>query len=335
MSLLQNSSIVRLALLPMLLLAPACSSSGGSAESAAAGGEVRTPDELPERHRELLLAYGGGPARWESERGQYVTDPELASFLVDNLLLEMFRAYGGSRLAVDGQSVGPFERAQNELVRLAPFSKAPLTEVLRTGDSVVGFLAADTLVLIGPEAVGPVTDLLSDPDRDARRRAAEVLGRLPVSVSDVATRGADADDRRAMDELARVVREDPEWMVRGAAVHSLGVRLAPVYEPSPVNPYRAALQSALRDPDPVVAAEAARSLVRLSDGRLVPVLIDFLDQASTQAESRNLAVAQECVMEASGSRVKRSLQEWRRWWDAHGSTLIEARDRERSARSAP
>ncbi|HVS10641.1 MAG TPA: hypothetical protein VMS76_12290, partial [Planctomycetota bacterium] len=171
-------------------------------------GAVVAVSELPERHRELLEAYGKGGAAWEDARRRALSDPELARFLVDNLVVEWVRAWHGQNAADPTRARRAFERARAELVRAGATGAPVLAQLLDIGDSVVAELAADVLLRIDPAPVAEVAELLGSPEGETRRRAAALLARL----------GADPEaDERAREALARLAHADPEWTVRAEA----------------------------------------------------------------------------------------------------------------------
>ena len=282
-------SRARLAALAALATLAACGAPAASEPSPARPrAELTRTSELPERHRELLAAYGRGGADWERARGAALEDVELERFLVDNLVIEMVRAWSAMAGETAPRSRAAFERAQGELVRLGPRSVPLLIGLLEAPDGVVGQLAARTLERIGRDAVGAAVSLLSSPQRDARRRAAELLERLPH-----ATDGEVA----AQAGLARALDADPEWIVRAQAALALGARGA---RDRDTEPARRALERALGDADPAVAASAADGLARLGDPLALPALIGALERAVAAGDLRFVHALERALQASSG-----------------------------------
>jgi hypothetical protein len=299
MSPLRRLSGLLLALVPVL---PACAGTEPA--------ELTPVDELPDRYREMLRAYGAGADTWDLEREAYVADPELADFLVDNMYLEMVRAHSASAHARPGSLRGPFERARDELVRLAPRSTPVMVEVLATGDGIVASLAAGVLERVDPSTAPEVAALLERPERDARRRAAELLERL--------RNAGDAEDdvQRA---LAEALEADPEWIVRAQAAQTPGARGATAAHHRIARP---ALRAGLLDPDEVVAAESARALARLEDMRDVPLLIERLEDAMIAGRPREATACKEALVELTGETTRMGVTDWKAWWRANQSRVL-------------
>jgi len=273
----------RAALLAMVL-AGACAGPRPATERRPGDpGAVVAVGELPEGHRELLEAYGKGGAAWEDARRRALADPELARFLVDNLVIELVRAWHGQNAADPARARRAFERARAELVRLGAAAGPILAQLLDVGDSVVAELAADVLVRIDPTPVAGVARLLGAPEGETRRRAAALLSRL----------GADpAADERAREALVRLAHADPEWTVRAEAAAALGIRGARERSSAPA---RKALERALLDPDPAVAAVAAKALQHLDDPRAIPALKQALERAAERGDLRVLRAVEEAI----------------------------------------
>ncbi len=278
--------------------------------------------ELPDDHRALLVEYGRGGAAWDARREQLLGQPELARFLVDNLIVEMVKGYGAQasgaeelafKSGADERAAKAFARAQRELVQLAPVSAPVLVELLGVKDGVVAQLCGDTLIEIGAPAALPLARALEQPSSAARRRTCEVAGKL----GDLGPDGARIDAA-----LMRLAHEDDDWTVRAQAADALGPRGA--FELARRGDYggdagawRAALEQCLRDEDAAVASHAARSLVLLGDRRAVSGLIGLLDSGVREGDLRRVRSAQAALVALTGARGCDTAQEWRRWQDEH------------------
>jgi hypothetical protein len=295
-----------LALALLGLLAGACSSSRPQHEP----GRLVRADELPVREREVWERYHAGGAGWELERERVLADPELARFLVDNLVRELVQSYDRSRLARPGEQAGPFERAGAELVRLAPCSTSVLAEMLALHDGIVSFLAADLLARIGCKALEPVCAKLGHEQAEVRRRAAELLGRLPhAGASEV-----DVEER-----LGARAEKDEAWIVRAQAAQALGARGALHTHKG----YAAGvLARCLCDADPAVAESAAKGLRALAEPRAIPILIDALERNAARGDVAALRATQGALRELSGQSLDRTPEEWRRWWREEGERTL-------------
>jgi len=266
--------------------------------------------ELPERHREVWRAYHTGGPTWVIERERALDDPELAAFLVDNLVREMVRAYDRSRISATGRADGPFERARAELVTFADHSAPVLVELVRVGDSVVAFLALDLLREIGAAGVPAAAALLDDPNELVRGRGAELLAELPGPVE-----GEDALRGR----LAELVAGDESWIVRAQCARALGRRGRLEAD---TRPARIALAPALLDEDPKVVETAARALGELGDPRAVPSLIDAYERAVGGGDLAAMRAALESLRTLTGAD-RRSPGDWRRFWSENRRAVLE------------
>ena len=305
---------MRHAWVPSLLLLAACGSPGErSDEPARPRVELTRASDLPERHRELLAAYGRGGEDWEVARREALADPELERFLVDNLVIEMVRAWSSMAGEIAPRSREAFERAQGELARLGPASVDVLAGLLGVRDGVVSQLAARTLERIGRGAVAPVAAVLADSDeRETRRRAAELLESLP--------HGGD-DEPAAQAALAAALADDPEWIVRAQAARALGVRGA---RDRATEPARRALERALSDGDATVELSAAEGLAQLGDPLAVPALIGALERAVGAGDVRAVRALERGLAGSTGERERRDLAGWRSWWYDHRDALLKA-----------
>lgn len=276
----------------------------------AAGPErgVRSLDELPPAHRELWVAWLADEPDWPERRARALEDGALTGFLVDNLAREMLRAYGRGEIASLGSgSHGPFERARAELAILGEHAVPTLGELLVIGNGATGMLAGDVLAEIGRPALDYVAALLERPSPTARRRAAELLARLPHG------RGREGAVRDAL--VARLDR-DPDWSVRAAVCGALGARGARDVETAP---WRRALVAALGDGERSVTRGAVQALAALEDPAAVPALIRFLERSQGDGDLAGYRVAQDVLQGLTGTAQRRTPAGWGDWWRARGT----------------
>lgn len=271
-------------------------------------GRVAALDEVPTHYRDAWEAWLAGGEKWKAARPAAVADPELRQALVDNWIIVMGHFYSGRALAARGQMPGPFLRAQRELVLLGMQSAPSLVEFVRAGDEVAATLAADTLEQMqDPRVCALVTPLLADDDAQVRRRAANLLARLP---------NAQGDEDAVLDALGAAAQDDAEWMVRAQAVRALGERGA---RASRTEPFRQTLVRALQDTDPAVREAACRALAKVGDPMAIPALISHLGQ-QLRGDGRPAGVraAQVALQQLSGRRESWNPIEWERWWRSEG-----------------
>lgn len=272
------------------------------------GPRLVSSSELSVRKAEAWKQYEGGGAAWEVARSDVMRDPELSRFMVDNLFVRMVRSYERVGVAHAGQSDGPFERAQAELVAWQPESIPVLVQMLTVKDGIVSFLAADTLKRIGASAVAPVGQLVDDPSPEVRRRAVHLLGELP---------NVGEKEPAALEKLGERVARDEAWIVRAEAAEALGARGARHTERG----YSVAvLARALSDPDPAVAQSAARALEAVGDARAIPVLIRALGDAVRRGEPKSARIIDAALKKLSGEVRDRDVEEWSIWWQEHSTT---------------
>jgi hypothetical protein len=283
----------------------ACKSAGETRAS-----RVVPPAELPADLRATWEIYRAGGAAWEIERERVIADPARLRFVVDNLVIEMVRAYERSRLTTAGQIEGPFERAQRELTLMPAGSTPVLVELLGVKDGIVAFLAADVLERIGEPALAGVTAKLESETPEVRRRAAELLAELPHG---------GAEEAAIHEALGRRVRDDDQWIVRAQAAQTLGVRGA---RHDHKGYCLAVLSRALADPDPAVAASACSGLAALSEPRAIPALSGALERAAGSGDLKVVRAAQDALRALSGIDRDLGPAEWASWW----------RDQRRSAK---
>lgn len=288
-----------------LVLASACSSSSASkSRESQNSGRVVEVGQLPADHRELLKAYGAGGATWEAARERALADPALAQFLVENLFLEMLRAYRGLGGLEADRAQRALERAREELAHFGGAAAPTLAAALEVGDELTAELAADVLAQIGRPALGAVSALLKSPAPRARQRAAMALARMPHG----------AREEAQLREALVLASRDSDWTVRTQVARTLGARGARDLESAP---WRAALEASLADADPLVAQAAAEALVQLDDPAAIPALIDALERASRGGETAVFGAAQAALVRLSGAPEQPSVEAWRAVWRAH------------------
>jgi HEAT repeat protein len=280
-------------------ISPGCAGDSAARDSSSEGARVVPLAELPETYRATWAAWLEGAPEFELERARVERDPDLARFVVDNLVREMVRTYDRSGFARPGGEPGRFERAQADLVAFAPQSAPVLAELVRVRDGVVAFLAADRLVAIGPPSVPLVLPLLAAERTETRRRAAELLGRLAhVGQGEIEVQKALADH----------AEHDPEWPVRAEAARSLGAR----GRRHDHKGYAAGvLLRAVHDQDDTVASSAAKGLEALGEPRVIPRLADALGAASSEGRVGVVRDIEHALVALAGDGQRRSLAQWR------------------------
>jgi hypothetical protein len=288
-------------LLALLAGASAGCASGGGRRPDGSASLVRA-EQLPERQREVLAAWRGGEETWEGTRERVLADPELARFLVDNLVVEMVRAFDRSAIATASRPSGPFDRAQAELVRFSSHSTPVLVGLLEVKDGIVAYLAADTLGRIGAPAIEPTAAKLASRDVEVRRRAAELLGRLPH---------AGPGEPAVLDRLGEATRKDPSWIVRAQAARALGAR-GSRHEHKGFA--AAALARALGDADAEVVKSAQEGLRTLGEANAIPALIQSLERAAREGDLGRLRAAQTALRGLTGETRDHDAEEWWERW---------------------
>lgn len=287
------------------LLALAACSSTAKKPATDATGRVVGVKELPPENSELLRAYARGGADWETARAAALAKPELARFLVDNLTLEMMRAYRAFGGVDHDRAQRAFLRAKAELVALPEQSTPVLVALLEVADPVAADVASAALEEIGRPAIAPTLSLVDHSDVDVRQRAALLLGKLPHGGSQL--------EPRVREALVKRLAKEPDWLARGSLARTIGWRGS---LDTVATPWREALERALRDPDPAVLSAAAEGLVVLADERAVPALIDALERSSRSGDLARFRAAQGALVRLSGQSEKPSVAAWREWWAA-------------------
>ena len=287
-----------------LSVATACRAGGSGAD----GGEAALValERLPERHREVLAAYGAGGESWEAMRAEVRADPQLVTFTAENLALELLRAHDALIGPERARARRAHDRARAELVRLAPESVPVLVELLAVGDDVVASQMAEVLEAIDePACAARVAELLDDDAARTRRRAARLLGEL---------RHAGSGEGAVAGRLAATVRSEPDWSVRAEAARALGLRAA---RGRGTRAARELLERALADPDLAVACCAAEGLGALEDPEAVPSLVGALRRGADGGHLRLVGAAQGALARVTGEREERDVAGWELWWGEH------------------
>lgn len=295
--------------------AAACASSNSAPEPAPL---VKFSD-VDAVYADLLLAYGQGGEAWEAARAGAIAtreagDPRQERFLIDNLLLEMVRAYQGGVLETASNRRGPFERAQAELARFGPSAVPLLVEMVASKDGVLAFLGDNTLRLMGPDAAGASLPLLDHDRHGVRLRGAQLLGSLPT--------GSDADEAVQV-RLETAAHNDSNWMVRAQATRAYASRAAALAPAAPGRERaRLHLERALLDGDPAVSKEAIDGLARLGDRRSVVPLLSLWtklerDHSQDPVQTHRDYLARRAAIETAlaaltGESRRLGLDEWRR-----------------------
>lgn len=149
------------------------------------------------------------------------------------------------------------------------------------------------LVTFGEKAEETVSGLLEHSSSNVRRAAATALGG--------ALAGA------YIPRLEELLKEDDDWMVRGAAATSLGQMSALRSRTGPI--LREAL---LREKDRFLRREIVRALGENHFPGAVPVLISVLD--SPDAEGDITESAMMSLWQITGERINRR-EDWKKWFE--------------------
>lgn len=300
------------ALLSLLVLSACASDSGGKSagreatprNSADSSARIAHVSELPPDHRELLRAYGKGGEAWEEARERALADPALASFLVENLFLELARAHRTIGGRESERARAARDRAHAELARLGEAAAPTLVAALEVADDVSAQLAIDVLADVGRPALAPLVAGLSHAQPQARRRAADALARVQ--------HGA-LEEPHVRNALI-AARDDREWFVRAQVARALGARGSRDMETAP---WRNALVAMLGDADAAVVEAAASGLAQLADPRAIGALVERLSRAAQAGEPRVFRAAQNALVQLTGQPPQPSIDAWAAWWRAN------------------
>jgi HEAT repeat protein len=186
-----------------------------------------------------------------------------------------------------------------------------LVQCLGLRDGVVAFLASDTLQKIGAPASAEVVKLFDDPSDETRRRAAELLGKLPPDPT---------GEPKILEALGRRVEGDKAWIVRGEAAGALGARGARQTQKGYA---LGVLVRALGDQDEAVAAAAVKALGALGEPRAIPRLVDALERAAARGQVTMVKPIQAALAQLSNDPLQRDVNGWRAWWRAKEGELTQ------------
>jgi HEAT repeat protein len=222
--------------------------------------------------------------------------------LVDSLLRELI--VGTSRMQMERT-----DRAGKELVSLGAVAVPALIETGHSGDGILRQQVARLLAFIGEPAVDPlIASLESRPESRFRRFEAEALGEI--------------GDPRAYPSLERMLLEEDDWAVRGAAARALGV----LGDPRASGPLARALD---READPFVRGEVVVALGSFRDGQSVEALIGAMARAAASDEVDALAVVRACgrsLRRITGESIEDDPRAWRDWWARRAGSRAKRRD---------
>jgi HEAT repeat protein len=180
-----------------------------------------------------------------------------------------------------------------------------LAQCLGLRDGIVAFLAADTLVKIGAPASAEVVKVLDDPVDETRRRAAELLGKLPPDPT---------GEPRILEALGKRVEHDKAWIVRGESAGALGARGALQAQKGFA---MGVLCRAMTDTDETVATAAAKALGALGEPRAIPRLVDAMENAAAIGRPALVKAIQNTLAQLSKDAKPRDARAWRAWWSEH------------------
>lgn len=258
--------------------------------------------ELSVEKAALLKAYARGGPEWAATRDAALSDPALAQFFIENLVLELVKAYRALGGGDHARAMRAYQRALEELVALPDLSTPVLVTLLEVADPVGSTVAARALEDVGRPAVEPVAALLASAEVETRRRAADLLGKLPH---------AGTPEARVRTRMVEVFGQEPDWLARTALARSIGARGS---RDSDVTPWRQALQAGLLDADPAVAQASTEGLIALGDERAIPILIDVLERSARAGDMPRFQGAQRALVLLARESEKPSVEAWRQWW---------------------
>ena len=280
------------------------------------GGMVAV-ENIDEKYVDLLAAWRQGGFVWEIKRSEALGDPELTTFLVDNLLVLLFEEYRGIQkgIAQRGGAVSLaknpiFERTREELILCGPPAADALAETLALADDLLATLAKEVLMQMGTAAAPPVSALLDREKAAIRFRAAESLGRMP---------SAGMSEAAVLRRLGRAAQEDASDLVRVKATTAIGERglWSQIGRPTDeinTEPYRLELETCLGNSSEDVRIAAAKAMRNLGDRRGIGALIAAATAAGKAERSLELKAHVDTMVSLAGVDHGWDMNKWRLWW---------------------
>ena len=266
---------------------------------------LRASSQLPEAERQLLEAWRSRGSDWPLVREQALEDPRLASFLVDNALLDLIRAWQRGEFTFT--EAGGYEEVRAEVLALGAAAAPSVAALLGLGNGYGPAIASDVLLRLGPAGARALLAEVA-PDRSAivRGQALDLLGGFAPLGLDL-----EAQVRTAsIDALAR----DPEWIVRERAARTLARRAAGGRQGEAATlDAVGALSRGLRDADPAVVRAAAVGLGLVGDRRAVPALVNHLERVLRGDDLAAARAAQRGLETLTGATGPRTPAQWRDW----------------------
>lgn len=266
---------------------------------------LRASSQLPEAERRLLEAWRSRGSDWPLVREQALEDPRLASFLVDNALLDLIRAWQRGEFTFT--EAGGYEEVRAEVLALGAAAAPSVAALLGLGNGYGPAIASDVLLRLGPAGARALLAEVA-PDRSAlvRGQALDLLGGFAPLGADLEAQVRTA----AIDALAR----DPEWIVRERAARTLARRAAGGRQGEDATlDAVGALSRGLRDADPAVVRAAAVGLGLVGDRRAVPALVNHLERVLRGDDLAAARAAQRGLETLTGATGPRTPAQWRDW----------------------
>jgi len=266
---------------------------------------LRASSQLPEAERQLLEAWRSRGSDWPLAREQALEDPRLASFLVDNALLDLIRAWQRGEFTFT--EAGGYEEVRAEVLALGAAAAPSVAALLGLGNGYGPAIASDVLLRLGPAGARALLAEVA-PDRSAlvRGQAFDLLGGFAPLGADLEAQVRTA----AIDALAR----DPEWIVRERAARTLARRAAGGRQGEDATlDAVGALSRGLRDADPAVVRAAAVGLGLVGDRRAVPALVNHLERVLRGDDLAAARAAQRGLETLTGATGPRTPSQWRDW----------------------
>ncbi|MFT5831616.1 MAG: hypothetical protein ACI9D0_002213 [Bacteroidia bacterium] len=280
-------------------------------------GSMVAVDNIEEKYRDLLLAWKQGGFVWEIKRSEALGDPELTTFLVDNLLVLLFEEYrkiqdgiasrGGAATLAKNEV---FDRTCKELILCGPPAAEALAETLALSGDMMAKLSKEVLMQMGAAGAPPVSALLNREKAAIRFRAAESLGRLP---------SAGMSEGTVLERLGKAAQEDASDLVRVKATQSIGERglWSQIGRPTDeinTEPYRLELETCLENSSEGVRIAASKAMRSLGDRRGIGALIDAATVAGKAERNLELKAHTDTMVSLAGVNHGWDMNKWRLWW---------------------